>query len=323
MGGFISAQSSHAGASGRARSATIANGHSAVKHDARLKIRFIVNPRSGKAAASLEAVRSFARSHDASVVLTARSGHAGELAREALAENVGLIVAVGGDGTMNEIASQLVNSPAIFGLIPCGSGDGLGRHLGIHGSTERALALLIDGVPRAIDTGLANGRPFFAVAGLGFEAEIAVRFNALTKRGFRRYVSTSARAWREFAPLTCMVDDGAQRQTLRFFTLAAANSAQYGNNALIAPDARIDDGLLDLTAVPPVTPLNALPLLTRLFAGRLRAPAVWRRRAARFIIEDLAPGLTLHTDGETQPAGPRVEFSVLPASLRVMAAPNR
>lgn len=287
-----------------------------------LKTHFIVNPRSGRAASALDAVRTFASRHGATVSLTERPRHASELARRALAEEAGLIVAVGGDGTMNEIASTLVHTRAIFGLIPCGSGDGLGRHLGIHGPVGRALELLVTGQPRRIDTGLANGRPFFAVAGLGFEAEIAERFNRLTKRGFWRYLSTSARAWRQFAPLSCHVAHEGGSERLRVFTLAAANTAQYGNGARIAPGARVDDGLLDLTVVPPVSLITALPLLLRLFSGHLSPPAVWRRQAAHFVVDDLAPGLVLHTDGETQPAGPRVEFSVQPASLRVMAPPE-
>ena len=290
---------------------------------AHLKIHFIVNPRSGRAAAALEAVRSFARRHDATVNLTERSGHASDLARTALNDRAELVVAVGGDGTMNEIASTLVHTNAILGLVPCGSGDGLGRNLGIHGPINRALQLLIDGCPRRIDTGIANGRPFFVVAGLGFEAEIAARFNHLTARGFWRYLTTSAKAWRQFAPLSCSVNHGDHRKPVSAFTLAVANTDQYGNNARIAPGARIDDGLLDLTVVPPVSLFRAPSLCIRLFSGRLNPPAVWRQQGARFVVDDLAAGLVLHTDGETQPAGPRVEFIVQPSSLRVMTPPGR
>src|SRR5690606_3225308 len=110
----------------------------------------------------------------------------------ALDDGCDLIVAVGGDGTMNEVATALVDTPATLGLVPCGSGDGLGRNLRIHGPVTRALEILHTGRPRAIDTGLAAGHAFFATAGLGFEAEIAQRFNQLDRRGFARYVSTSA-----------------------------------------------------------------------------------------------------------------------------------
>src|SRR5688572_21354012 len=153
-----------------------------------LKTRFIINLRSGRAARHFAALRGFAAKHGAEVALTERARHASELATRALNEGCELIVAVGGDGTMNEVASSLVGTAATLGLVPCGSGDGLGRHLGIHGSIARACDILLTGRPRTIDTGLADGHPFFTAAGVGFEAEIAQRFNLLRRRGFLRYV---------------------------------------------------------------------------------------------------------------------------------------
>lgn len=291
----------------------------------RLNTRFIVNPRSGAARRALPAVRAFAALHGARVVPTERARHASELARQAVDEGCELVVAVGGDGTMNEIASQLLHSPVTLGLVPCGSGDGLGRHLGIHGSTAHALAILQHGRPALIDSGLADGHPFFTAAGIGFEAEIADRFNRLTKRGFARYLTTSALLLRQWEPSNCTITSHERdraaptRETLRAFTLAVANAAQYGNGALIAPRARLDDGLLDLTVVPPVRWSNALPFAARLFHGSLeRAAGVRLLRGARFVVERATAGL-LHTDGEVHAAGPRIEFVVQPASLRIMA----
>src|SRR4051812_14258921 len=157
-----------------------------------LKTRFIVNPRSGACVRALPEVRAFAQRHGADVVLTERSRHATELAARALDDGCELVVAVGGDGTMNEIAGVIAGTSATLGLVPCGSGDGLGRHLGIHGSFAHALDLLHTGHPRPIDSGLADGHPFFTVAGLGFEAHIAEKFNWLERRGFLRYLTTCA-----------------------------------------------------------------------------------------------------------------------------------
>ena len=284
----------------------------------RLKTRFIINLRSGRAARHLDALRAFAARQGASVVLTERARHACELATAAVAEGHELVVAVGGDGTMNEVASALLGTAAILGLVPCGSGDGLGRHLRIHGSVARACQILLQGRPRSIDTGLADGHPFFTAAGIGFEAEIAQRFNALRRRGFAGYVSTLARAFWSWQPQAYTVEHRGGRETVRAFTLAVANSDQYGNNALIAPGARVDDGQLDLCALPPVSVWNALPLSVRLFAGTLgRADHVTMRRADRFVVEREQPGL-LHTDGELHAAGTRIEFVVRPGSLRVM-----
>ncbi len=290
-----------------------------VKNYLRLKTLFIVNPRSGRAQRAIAAVRSFAATHAAHVSLTERPRHATALAARALDDGFALIVAVGGDGTLNEIAAALTGTPATLGLIPCGSGNGLGRHLGIHGTVARALTLLLTGQPRLIDTGLADRHPFFTVAGLGFETEIAARFNRLQRRGFFRYLSTSAAAFHTYEPQSCLIEYDGKRTACRPFTLAVGNSDQYGNNAFIAPDARLDDGLLDLTAIPPVGLLNSLPLLARLFWGNLTgSSAVLNLRASRFVITRPAPGL-LHTDGEVHSAPARVEFEIRPASLRVLA----
>jgi diacylglycerol kinase family enzyme len=284
-----------------------------------MKTRFIVNPRSGRARRVLAAVRAFAAHLGAEVVLTERPAHASELAAHALADGCERVVAVGGDGTMNEIARVLTGTGAVLGLVPCGSGDGLGRHLGIHGSLAHVFAVLRDGEPRPIDTGVADGHPFFTVAGLGFEAEISARFNRLTDRGFLRYLTTSAAALRTHVAEEFQIGHDGRTLAQRAFTLAIANVDQYGNSARIAPGARADDGLLHLTAVPPLTLANALPLAVRLFTGTLGpSHSVVRLHGARFVIGRRAPGL-IHTDGETHPAGARVEFSIRPRSLRVQA----
>jgi len=283
-----------------------------------LKTRFIVNPRSGRNRLMSQRAMAFAAQHGHTTVPTERAGHAADLARDALADGCGLIVAVGGDGTLNEVASALLGTTATLGLVPCGSGNGLARHLGIYGPPDHIFHTLQHGESRLIDTGVADGRPFFTAAGLGFEAEISARFNRLEQRGFLRYLMTSAGLFREWQPLDCTVAQGATRERYRAFTLAVANSSQYGNNAHIAPGASIDDGLLDWCVVPPVTAWNAVPLLWRLFTGTLgRARGVTLRQAAHVVVERASPGL-IHTDGETHPAGTRVEFSIRPRSLRVL-----
>ena len=283
-----------------------------------LKTCFIVNPRSGCATRALPQINAFAAHRGAIVKVTERARHATEIARQALGDGCELIVAVGGDGTMNEVATALVETAATFGLVPCGSGDGLGRHLGIHGSIARALDVLFSGRPHRIDTGLADGHPFFTAAGIGFEAEIARRFNLLSDRGFVRYLTTSAKAFHHWKPERYVITDQTGRDAVRAFTLAVSNANQYGNNARIAPDARVDDGVLDLCTVPPLGFWNAMPLAAHLFRGTIgRVRGVSLRRGERFVVERDSPGW-LHTDGELHEAGTRIEFTVRPASLRIM-----
>lgn len=284
-----------------------------------LKTCFVVNPRSGRVVRAQTALTEFARRHGADVRCTERPRHATELAQQALDSGFSLIVAVGGDGTLNEVARVLVGTDAILGLVPCGSGNGLGRNLGVHGSAAHALEILVSGQPLRIDTGIAGGHPFFTAAGIGFEAEIARRFNQLHRRGFARYLTTSARALRACPPQNYRITADGQTERVRAFTLTVANANQYGNNARIAPTARLDDGRLDLCVVPALTFTNALPLAVRLFRGTLTDPRdVLHRSGTHFVVERDAPG-ALHTDGELHDLGTRLEFSVRPASLRVMA----
>ena len=289
-----------------------------------LKIRIIDNPRSGDLARKpglLARVRALAaaRGLNAAIVPTERRHHATELARQAVAEGCGLVVAFGGDGTMNEVAQALVDTDAVLGVIPCGSGNGLARHLGIPLDPASAVELLQHGRPRLIDMGLADGRPYFVTAGSGFEAEMARAFNLLAKRGLPGYFRTGLRGWLGYAPQDYVITANGLRQTCRALTLTVANCNQYGNNARIAPRAQADDGLLDLTAVPPINLLNAAPLLLRLFNGTLdRRADVLQPRSATFAVERPAPG-ALHTDGESHEAGERVEVSIRPRCLRVLA----
>jgi YegS/Rv2252/BmrU family lipid kinase len=286
-------------------------------HSRPLKTCFIVNPRSGCSAAALPHVRSFAAAHGGTIRVTEYSRHAVALAQQALADGCELVVAVGGDGTMNEVATALVGNSATFGLVPCGSGDGLGRHLGIHGSIDRALDILRTGRTHVIDTGIADGHAFFTTAGVGFEAEIARRFNRLQRRGFVRYLSTGARAFLGWRPEQYTFSDQHHTETVRAFTLSVTNASQYGNNARISPEARVDDGLLDLCVVPPVGFWNAVPLAANLFYGTIgRVRGVRTRRSDRFVVERASPG-PLHTDGELYDAGTRIEFTIRPASLRI------
>jgi diacylglycerol kinase (ATP) len=291
---------------------------------AALKYRFIYNPFSGHNARSPRTLRrtlDFIATHrlDATLVVTAHPGHATHLAHQAVAEGCTVIVAVGGDGTMNEIAQALVGTSAALGLIPCGSGNGLGRCLGIVGRGRDPFDVLRDGQPRLIDSGIAAGHPFFNVMGLGFDADISARFARLPRRGFQAYVKTTLSAWRDFVPVKVNIRSAESALASEALMVAVANSNQYGNDCYIAPGAQVDDGRLDLTVVKPVSFWQALPLARRLFAGNLDGcPHVHRLRSSRFTIERPAPGL-IHTDGEPHEAGATIEVSVKPQSLRILA----
>jgi YegS/Rv2252/BmrU family lipid kinase len=289
-----------------------------------MKLRFIFNPRSGrplKNASILPSLRSFiaARALDADIVCTEGPGHATEIARDAVAEGCQRVVAVGGDGTVNEVAQALVHTPAAMALVPCGSGNGLALHLRIPRRLADALELAAGGTGRVaeIDTGVANAFLFVNAMGMGLDADVGRRFNRLTRRGLPAYARTALAAFFGRRNERFLVTSGGQSETIDALLIAVANSDQYGNNARIAPHARVDDGVLDLVAVRPVGILGACVLGARLFLGSIDASRRVRRiGGARFVIERPSRGF-IHTDGETHETGALVEVDVRPRSLRL------
>ncbi len=289
-----------------------------------MKTCFIFNPCSGKNRRDpwlATAIPAFIERHrlDATLVFTEAPGHATALARLAIAEGCERIVAVGGDGTLNEVAQAVAGTSAVFALVPCGSGNGLALHLGIPVNPSRALELLVAGRShvRTIDTGEVAGKSFFNAMGLGFDAEISRRFNQLTRRGLPAYFRTGIAAFRDHKPEQVTIISETRRVEMETFLLAVTNSDQYGNNARIAPGARVDDGQLDLIAVRPTGLLGAVALAARLFSGGFDlSKNVVRLGGKRFVIQRNAPGI-FHTDGETHEGPARLEVVVRPANLRV------
>jgi diacylglycerol kinase family enzyme len=154
--------------------------------------------------------------------------------------------------------------------------------------------------------------------GLGLDADVSFRFNRLAHRGLPAYVRTALAAFLAMRPLKCRIQDGERSESAEALIIAVANSDQYGNNARIAPGARIDDGLLDLVVVRPVGPVGAAILGARLFLGTIgRSPHVRRLKGARFVIERPSEGI-IHTDGETHRTGASIEIGVQPRSLRLV-----
>jgi len=290
---------------------------------ARTTYRVIHNPKSGNAsrnARNRQAAERFFRERriQADFVETAGPNHATALAAQAVNDGCPIIVAMGGDGTMNEVARAVTHSDAVLGLIPCGSGNGLGRHLGLQGSVLQSLHALVSGRVREIDTGTADQHPFFNVTGIGYDADLSVRFNSLTDRGFWPYLRTSINLWRKYRPSRYVIHEGQQTHEFTALMVAVANSDQYGYNCFIAPGAKVDDGLLNLTVVRPVGALGFTALAYRMRRGSTaKSPAITLLTSDRFTIERPQPGY-LHTDGEVHEAPARIDVAVQPRSLRIL-----
>ena len=249
------------------------------------------------------------------VVLTTHPGHATELAAAAVARGVNRVLAVGGDGTINETAQALRRSATALGIVPIGSGNGLARHLGIPLNPMKAIERALTGRPVVIDSGEINEHPFFCTAGLGFEAYVAHAFAQQPIRGLPTYVRTAFRAFWAYKPQRFVLD-GRERQ---LFSLTFANAGQFGNNAWMAPQANIADGRLEQCEIRPF-PAQAVGMLTwQLFNKTLNHSSFWRGYSITKAIVQADGPMLIHADGEpiTLPTG-RAEVRVLPGSLLVL-----
>jgi YegS/Rv2252/BmrU family lipid kinase len=233
------------------------------------------------------------------VLVTTHRGHAASLVRGAVARGADRVIAWGGDGTVNEVASALVGSDVPLGIVAGGSGNGLARALRVPKRPADALRAAVTAPVRRIDAGEINGHLFVNVAGVGFDAHVAHEFSRRAHaRGLRSYVAVVARELWAYVPrvLTVHVDGVAAEH--RALLLTIANGPQWGSGALIAPGAAIDDGLFDVVTVEPRSMLRAALQIPRLFTGSIaRAPGVTMRRAREVIVEGTPP-LVFHADGE-------------------------
>jgi diacylglycerol kinase (ATP) len=291
------------------------------------QVTIIINPISGTGS-RLDIVRdrvaqaaSLAgqRGVTAQVLVSERAGHATELAARALAEGTTTVLAWGGDGTINDIGAVLAFRNVTLGIIPSGSGNGLARELGIPFEPDAAFEIALRGSERAIDCGELDGRLFFNIAGIGLDARVAHEFAAhgLERRGFRRYLEITARELFQYVPDEHAITVDGATVRVRALMIALANGRQYGNGALIAPQANLNDGLLDVVIVENRSPWRALMQVPRIFMGRIaNAPGVTMLKGERVEITSGRP-VIYHVDGEPFVGSAHVTARVHRAALRV------
>lgn len=288
-------------------------------------IAIIINPRSG--GASLRDAEARAREAaawlDASqrrgqVFVTEGRGHARDLAALAVARSDELVIAWGGDGTINEVASALTTTAIPLAIVPAGSGNGLARDLKIPMESRAALEHARSSQVRAIDAGRLNGRWFFCVAGVGFDARVAEAFDGESggPRGLRSYVRLTARELFRYRAGDYRIDE---RNVRRAFLITFANASQFGNGARIAPGARLDDGLLDMVVFEERSRLATIANLPKLFTGRIaQVSGVTISRVREAVVKADEP-MAVHVDGEPASGGTEISVLVEQKVLKVVA----
>lgn len=285
------------------------------------KALFIINPISG--GKKKDDVPGQIEKHldktlfEPDIIFTTGVAHARQVATQAVGK-YDVVVAVGGDGTVNETASGLVDSKVMLGIIPCGSGNGLARFLGIPMDIEKSIQTLNKWHIETIDTADAGGHPFFNIAGMGFDAHIGQVFAGGKKRGFFSYVRSSLAEVINYKPHTYYLTIDGVNYTHKAFILSIANSSQYGNNAHISPKASVMDGVLDVCIVKPF-PLYRFPeMVLRMFTKTADASVFVKIIKGRDIIVKRDVAGPMHLDGEPVKMGTEVVIKVKPATLNVV-----
>lgn len=257
---------------------------------------------------------------DPAIVFTDSAMHGSQLAADAV-DQYEYIIAVGGDGTVNEIASSIAGTNTILGIIPFGSGNGLARFLSIPMNTKKAIRTLNDQHVEAIDSAKMNGQWFFNMAGMGFDAHISEVFSHDKTRGFGAYVRSAFREITNYKPENYHIEIDGVVYDREAFMLSFANSSQYGNNAHVSPDASVQDGLIDVCIIKPF-PLYRFPemgirMFTKTSTGSKYVEII---RGKNILIRRTKDG-PVHLDGEPQMLGIEAEIKVVPGSLRIVTGP--
>ncbi|MHA4893962.1 diacylglycerol/lipid kinase family protein [Pedobacter sp. PWIIR3] len=288
----------------------------------RSNILFVINPISGgknkdKIPALIEKRLDNTR-FVANYSFTEYAGHAAEIAEEAANKSFDIIVAVGGDGTINEVASVVLKHNKVLGIIPFGSGNGLARFLKIPLKPAGAIDLINHYQVATIDSGLFNGKGFYNMAGLGFDAYISSVFAGDKSRGLTGYLKLGLKEVLNYKAQIYHLNIDGIDYTFKAFLISIANSSQYGNNAHISPKASVTDGLLDICIVKEFS-MFKLPLLAyeMISAVTDRSKMVQIIKGRKVKIKRVEDG-PIHIDGEPFFMGKEIEISVSPLSLNII-----
>jgi diacylglycerol kinase (ATP) len=255
---------------------------------------------------------------DFNIVFSDSAGHAHIIAKEAIGK-YDLVVAVGGDGTVNEIASAITGSDTVMGILPYGSGNGLSRFLDIPMNIEAAIENINNWHVEVIDAMTANGDWFFNMAGMGFDAHISDVFAREEKRGFITYIKSAFREINNYKPDTYAITIDGKEYKREAFLLSFANSSQYGNNAHVSPDASVQDGLVDVCVITAFPVWRLVEMGVRMLTKTAdKSKYVEIIRGKHVIVKRDKPG-PIHLDGEPRMAGTEIEIKVVPASFNILA----
>lgn len=289
-------------------------------------VTFIVNPISGtsKKTGIAELIEQTIDHDifDCRVMTTEYAGHAAEIATDCKNRGIDVVVAVGGDGTVNEVARSITHSQTALGIIPCGSGNGLARHLMLPMDFKKDIDIINRCEIHDLDYGIINGQPFFCTCGMGFDAFISMKFARAGKRGLATYVENVLREGLNYQPETYKIEDEDGIMIHKAFLISCANASQYGNNAYIAPQASMRDGMLDVIIMEPFDVLEAPQVAIEMLNKTLdKNKKIKAFRSQHIIIHREKPGV-IHYDGDPVMTTADVDIRLVPNGIKMIVNPD-
>ena len=289
--------------------------------DTRRKLLAVINPISGTAnkqyiPETITEVMDESK-WDVMIRFTQRPGHATDLAKQAIKQGYYGVLAIGGDGTINEVAAALRDSDTALGIIPNGSGNGLARHLNIPIDVKRALEEINNDRIEQFDYCMANQHPFFCTCGVGFDAHVSAKFAESKKRGPMTYLKNTLVEYLRYRSEEYSIETADQVLTERAFVIACGNASQYGNNAFITPNASMQDGLIDVTLIQPFTPLDTAVLGILLFTKHIDQDTnIQSFRTPSLTIHRPKAGV-MHIDGEPMMMEADIEVKCIHNGIKI------
>ncbi|MBN2668838.1 MAG: diacylglycerol kinase family lipid kinase [Bacteroidales bacterium] len=286
------------------------------------KISFIINPISGngKQKALIPYIRQYLNSQfKVDFLMTKAPKHATELAQKAALSSTA-VIAVGGDGSVNEVAQGLLNSNVLMGIVPMGSGNGLARHLNIPLKLENAIALINKLEYKTIDAIKINNSLSMNVSGIGFDAFVADRFAKSGKRGFNTYIKETLKAYRHYKANLFKIETSQGIIESKALLVSLANSSQFGNNAYIAPNASVTDGLIDLVILSPFSVLQAPSVGIRLLQKQVDKSRFVQIIQTKKVTIESETNFHLHIDGEPMGEMKSIEAEIIPQAIKMICS---
>jgi YegS/Rv2252/BmrU family lipid kinase len=285
------------------------------------KIAFVINPNAGvKKKINIQdfITEHFPKDIPFDCIIWNDKDDFESIKQQLLKNNYSIVVACGGDGTVNQVASVVVNTHMALGILPLGSGNGLARSNKIPMDLKQALAVIAKGSVRKMDSAMINGIPYFCTAGVGFDALIANCFATSTKRGFATYINTTIKEFFNYKPNHYTITVDGVKTNVDAFLITIANAGQWGNDVYIAPGAKLDDGLLRVSILKPFSKRSIPAIGLKLFLKKIDTAKNFMALVGKKIEIEFDNELPVHFDGEPILVKDKLNIEVVPLSLNVV-----